>query len=150
MYVYYRSISGAKNFNYRDDIQSYLKTDSFLNSNNNKKPKNIINIIRYIPHSHSDSFFNLVLLNNNKDNPNIKYRYNSMDFNEDNLINNLHKNNYDRDDTEEKLLLYKSNKSNKKYLTNYPKKSKEENNIKDFIKVRIPFNGTQISPILLK
>ena len=141
-----RSISGATNFNYRDDIWSYLKTDSFLNTYKNKRPKNIINITRYIPHSHSDDFFNLGL-NNNKENSN-NYLYNSMNFNDDNLINNLRKNNYDSDDTEEKLL-YKSNKSNKKYLTNYPKKNKEENNIKDFIKVRIPFNGTQISPFLL-
>ena len=145
-----RTFSGTKNFNLRDDVWDYFNTNSYLNTSKNKKYKNIINITRNIPHSHSDNIFNLTLFNTNREHFNINHRYNnSMYFNDENLINNLYKNNYDSDDTEEKILYDYNKNNNKKYIINFQKKNKIDNNIKDFIKVRIPFNGTQICPILL-
>ena len=137
--IYNSSLSSnsPKIYNYREDIWNYFNRDSFLNTSNNKISNNILNITGHIPHSHSNNFFNSILLNSNEEKNIINHHYNnSMNYSHANLLNNLFKKNYNNDDNEEKLL-YSYNKKNK------------NNNIKDFIKVRIPFNGTQICPILV-
>ena len=144
-----RSVSGPKNYNFRDDIWDYFNKDSFLNTSKNKAPKNIINITSHIPHSLSDNNYNSLASNNdgwnnnynNDNNYRINHRYNkSMNLDHPSILNNAHRKN-----------LSENNISKSLYNNlDMPKKGKnEKENIKDFIKVKIPFNGTQICPILI-
>ena len=147
-----RSVSGPKSYNFRDDFWNYFNKDSFLNTSKNKTTKNIINITSHIPHSRSDNIFNSLISNqdnwtnnynndNNEDYFNVNHRYNkSMNINLPLMINNIHRKNLSEYD-ESKLLYNKINL--------YKKNKNDKENIKDFIKVKIPFNGTQISPVLI-
>ena len=149
------SESGARNYNFRDDLWDYFNRDPLLNTSKNKTVKNIINITKHIPHSRSENNFNHLILNNydcynnyyNEDSYNINHQYNkSMNYNGDSFINKIYKTKQNKKDNDEKLLY---NLKNQNYLINFDKNNKNENDIKDFIKVRIPFNGTQICPILI-
>jgi hypothetical protein len=144
-----RSVSGPKSYNFREDIWDYINKDSFLNTSKNKAAKNIINITSHIPHSPSDNNYNSLSSNNdgwnnNYNNDNyyrINHRYNkSMNIDHPYMFNNVHRKNLSENNISK--LLYNN--------LDMPKKGKsEKENIKDFIKVKIPFNGTQICPILI-
>ena len=155
IYTSPRSESGPKNYNFRDDLWDYFKKDPFLNTSKKNASKNIINMTRHISQSRSDNNFNSLVLNNydynnNYNNDigyNICHQYNrSMNFNNDNLLNKIYKKKLKNTDNDNKLLYSNQNKN---YFINLKNNIKNENNIKDFIKVRIPFNGTQICPILI-
>ena len=139
-----RSVSGHKNYNFRDDLWTYFNKDSFLNTSKNRTIKNIdFNINTHLEHSNSVNNFNSLFLSNNNYNKrnHLGNTYNnSMNYNHDIIETNI----FDKNENEEYLTAISKKKEN-----HLQKKNKNNNNIKDFIKVRIPFNGTQICPILV-
>ena len=141
-----RSVSGHKSYNFRDDFWTFFNKDSFLNTSKNRTIKNIdFNINTHLEHSNSDNKYNSILSNNKDYNNNTKSNnsshryYNSMNFNHDFIDDEV--SNKKRD-----FLISNSKENN---FGEKNKKNDETNNIREFIKVRIPFNGTQICPALV-
>ena len=154
-----RSISGPKNYNFRDDLWEYFNKDPFLNSSKNKTAKNIINITHHLSHSQSNNNLNSFYFNNDERNKydniddyyyKINHPFNkSMNYNHNILTNSFYKEKISIGDKEEKLLYNKKIKNCVFNLQKDNKSLKNKSKINNFIKVRIPFNGTQICPILV-
>ena len=161
-----RSISGHKNYNFREELWNNFYKDSSVASSKNRN-FNCISINKHFPHSRSEN--NLVVnsilsSHNSESNNNITSIYGknnsilnnsnqgynpfynkSMNY-EDTTINNICKKNNVSDGKDDEL---KHCKRIKNYSLSFKPRKKSCSDVVDFIRVMIPFEGSQIYPNLI-
>ena len=161
-----RSMSGHKNYNFREELWNNFYKDSSVSSFKNKSNK-CISINRHFPHSRSENNLavNSILSSQNSEsnnnitsiygknnsilnNSNLGYNhlYNKSMNCVDTLINNIYKKNIVSDEKDDKL---NNCKRIKNYSLSFKPRKKSNSDVVDFIRVMIPFEGSQIYPNLI-
>ena len=161
-----RSISGHNNYNFREELWNNFYKDSSVSSSKNKNNK-CINISKHFPHSRSEnnlavnsilSSYNSESNNNitsiygknnsilNNSNQGYNLLYNKSMNCEDILINNINKKNIVSNEKDDKI---NNCKRIKNYSLSFKPKKKTQRDVVDFIRVMIPFEGSQIYPNLI-
>jgi hypothetical protein len=161
-----RSISGHKNYNFREELWNNFYKDSSVSSSKNKNNK-CISINKHFPHSRSENNLavnsilssqnsesnnnitsiygkNNSILNNSNQGYNLLYNK-SMNY-EDTLIDNINKKNIVSNEKDDKI---NNCKRIKNYSLSFKPKKKTQRDVVDFIRVMIPFEGSQIYPNLI-
>ena len=161
-----RSISGHKNYNFREELWNNFYKDSSVSSSKNKNNK-CISINKHFPHSRSENNLavnSILSSQNSESNNNITsfYGKNNSILNNSNqgynplynksmncvdtLINNIYKKNIVSDEKNDKL---NNCKRIKNYSLSFKPRKKSYSDVVDFIRVMIPFEGSQIYPNLI-
>jgi len=161
-----RSISGHKNYNFREELWNNFYKDSSVSSFKNKS-NNCISINKHFPHSRSENNLavNSILSSQNSEsnnnitsiygknnsilnNSNLGYThlYNKSMNCVDTLINNNYQKNIVSDERDDNL---NNCKRIKNYSLSFKPRKKNYSDVVDFIRVMIPFEGSQIYPNLI-
>ena len=161
-----RSISGHKNYNFREELWNNFYKDSSVSSFKNKS-NNCISINKHFPHSRSENNLavNSILSSQNSEsnnnitsiygknnsilnNSNLGYThlYNKSMNCVDTLINNNYQKNIVSDERDDNL---NNCKRIKNYSLSFKPRKKNYSDVVDFIRVTIPFEGSQIYPNLI-